>query len=1300
MKKYYHAYDQESGTTTKTSLSAMSVTKLNASLKKALPFTKSAKRTETLIFPLKGVASFDVEQIRKLDKQITGFGPGSVTWFLAQLSIAGFIVCDSVSKRQQIQGAIDKAADIKHIDDLCGKAGFTRGFYGVSELISMPPRGANKNWDRETLNKVFSQRLLGKNTDHEHIASMTNTALASYNGWDADADAAFTPEVRAALIASILSRVAGTALSDSYLLNLCTGNAAEKSLDREYPQLQMSSLACIPTQKLADTESRIKLINSDSYVVEAGLLSAKEALDAIGLPFDYKSATSVLTSNASSYNGLSWLLNKGISVFAEASLEQLCEYYSVDAALMKPIKQSALALQGIKGLHDYRATIGGSISSFASKLFDRLHEINAKLNTIEALLSEAEALAFPDSLFDDDVERIYWNSGLTPKSAKGFFEGLPLAVKALQQDIHSLSNGAVTPGAIQAVHHGIDSLNDYSAIINIIGNNIRNIQLDLEAARANRTDAVVTLKALADKAVFPGVWLTLADRKSDLNLTIPKLPQIRFEQEAPKARIAQAIHGLEQVNVLAPRLIATLIDASSQSGLNALVSPLVDAFITRLRNQDERHFEIRGIAVDPKSMEVRARRHFLQFWFSFLRNLTPESVELARQQLDSLALLPNQPANGNPRWRYVVHAFMTERKGNLYLSLFARNKHKPYPLDHERLLALDMGNIVHDSLHGIKDGIDHYQVIAKLLEMAGRVNERAMTTREVLLDEWPLPFTLQGVLATAHELQSKADPRQLRRLVSQYAIGIRDASGLAYHDKHFETASLSPITPLKGLVYLPKFTHADGAERLWKPDPRVFNESHKANVAVKHLGVQCGDSIAVGEAISRLIKAGLHRLSKTSPEHVSLRHLLRLMPHSWGSYLPGFTLKQQSDAIQSIEKTFVITKDETSVLSLTNGQSEQLFSLLLPPHYQNRVDDVLTNQRANSPGKLKFKWLYERQSDDSLRLVPDRVELHSVLIQEPAEREDYDSAYLERLVGIDLGERGIGFSVRELSVIGDDVASQVIERGFVPIPALKRLINSVDNYRRKTQACAHIRRHHVDYSKLRKATAGHVIAAIKALMIEFKALPVLEADVVNLSSGSSFLKLVYDLVVSEFTYQNVKTVDKVRENTWLGSYITHPNFQQVTINEKGKETIKPFNLFPGTAVNAAGTSQECSCCHVNAIKRVRDAAANEFAIEKGGQLVVDDDLTLRLFSPTAITNPDSGMEFMGKCIIKKDKLLAHMRKSLRTGKMNKRSKDTSVSQYHCFNAACTHNHPAKKIHADVNAADNIVRRKISRLRVA
>lgn len=344
---------------------------------------------------------------------------------------------------------------------------------------------------------------------------------------------------------------------------------------------------------------------------------------------------------------------------------------------------------------------------------------------------------------------------------------------------------------------------------------------------------------------------------------------------------------------------------------------------------------------------------------------------------------------------------------------------------------------------------------------------------------------------------------------------------MVFNNNHFETASLSPVDPLKGLVYLPKLTNADGTKRQWRPDPRLFKETHPAHNAFMHLGLKVGESIDVEEAIETLVSTKAHKRGGNDSGHLSFRYLLKLMPHHWGAYLPGFTLRQEANFISKLSKVIVIEKGDTSVLSFKDEQAGQLFSLNLPPHYQNKLDEVLINLRANSPGNLKFKWKYQLQTDNSISMTPDRVELHSVLIQQPAESESVDTAYLDRLVGIDLGERGIGFSVRELSAVGEQVASQVIERGFIPIPALKRIDNAFEEYRRKANACAHVRRPFVDYSKLRESTAGHVVAAIKALMVEFKALPVLEASMNRPSAGDGLLKLVYDLIVSEFTFQNL-----------------------------------------------------------------------------------------------------------------------------------------------------------------------------------
>ncbi|WP_292255872.1 hypothetical protein [Marinospirillum sp.] len=394
-----------------------------------------------------------------------------------------------------------------------------------------------------------------------------------------------------------------------------------------------------------------------------------------------------------------------------------------------------------------------------------------------------------------------------------------------------------------------------------------------------------------------------------------------------------------------------------------------------------------------------------------------------------------------------------------------------------------------------------------------------------------------------------------------------------------------------------------------------------------------------------------------------------------------------------------VGKDGLSIMR-SKKDEKRIFPLILTPSRSNMLDDILRGKVTNSPGNLTFRFAYQfDQVSKTITQSQALLEWHQPLSSEgikPDEEAAVTSPYLNRLIGIDLGERGIGFSVRNL----DDHA--LVERGTVTIPAIRKLMKTVHQHRKYNQARLHVRAASVDFSEMRQSVAGQVISVIKYLMHHYKALPVLEQDLSNLESGAAQLKLVYKGVIDTFCFSGVKTVNGKREHAWRGRKIEHPHYAQ--IDKQGE--VRPFNLFPGTFVRAHGTSQECSGCGVNATQIVRKADQASFAVKPGGLVTVnpvkgvsEHPITLRLYHVGSLKADLHGKRYpepLEATTLTRQELLTQIKRQRRIAPAFE-SKDTSQSIYCCPNADCKHSQMEHLLHADMNAADVIVMRKIKRL---
>ena len=443
--------------------------------------------------------------------------------------------------------------------------------------------------------------------------------------------------------------------------------------------------------------------------------------------------------------------------------------------------------------------------------------------------------------------------------------------------------------------------------------------------------------------------------------------------------------------------------------------------------------------------------------------------------------------------------------------------------------------------------------------------------------------------------------------------------------------------------------------------------------------------------VGELFDAIRDRIKRAGKDELwAARALLKELPHTWAvvTGLPGMS----NGADIPLTDVVMISKDKIQ----STPRRAAVYPMTLTPAWSNRMDECLVGTRVLMPGNLTFRYSYATSND--YQPTADRVEVHVPTSKVAAAPDDKDaSPYLDRLIGIDLGERGVGFSVRSVA----DKGNPLVARGFVPVPAVRKLIKATRQFRKRHQKAMSVRTSHVNFEEMRKAVAGNVVSVIKYLMWHYKALPVLEMDLNNLDSGQRQLSHVYSAVTDTFLSRGVPTVDKARANTWRGNKIEHPSLDRVVIDPKTRATsVQPFRLFPGTGVRAANTSKECSGCGVNPIATIRAYDGNRIPLDEQGKVEIDG-VTLQIFTVRSINQVVKGEgepEPLANRILEKSQLIPHLvNNQLRVKPASEQSKDTSQSRYWCANANCEHHDPDHMLHADMNAGDNIVLRRCKTL---
>jgi len=1258
------------------------------------------KKVETLPIPLKNV-TFDPVVVDR-EKRVLEVGEVSVLNWLARLAIAGFSVHNTASEAQAAQNEAANGQTITAALAQFKALGYPKvTMANLVGFLAKEPRGANLTFDEATVTKVVSSYLGFGAGSHGFAAAIAQAFLANASGWKGDSERPVTPELRAEVLCDALSNV----VTPAALLALTETTIPEALADYG---LASTSLSCVPQLEEA---AALEAMSASSGVLEAGLSVAAFRLG------DPSEAVTALVSSGPTFNGLSWLLNpkKGLALWARGDAEAISQHFGCPLSLVERLKLDAQRILNdyagsFGNLHDLRNQIGGGLASFGDRYFSRLADLADSASQVATLF---DSVPFPESLLDASSERAFWGTGFTANDLKSSWDDVVSGLAAVNDGIASLRGVGVapTPALLDDLENRLDRVRQLFGHIRLVLNNIRVWSDDIEAARgrgnfevSSAGEAALTRISIPDQLVssvgFKG-WVSRDDvaagaaneRGDDAQskvvsvdpISLPFLARRRVSSDAVRDVLNRRQSELKAAVALSQGLAADLLGNSS----------LVEVMLKTFEQQDRRHYENRGATVDDRFLALQSRRHFLDEWFRFWSSLSRPAVDYAQKELVGLDLgysddLDNQDSVG---WRNKAHAFLQEGKGCLWKGMFAKGRHKPYGVNSDRLLAADLDALsrrmsdwmaTQYAAEGYASAeVDYHALCAKQLEMSARVTSQSLPTNHPALQEWPLPATFRPAEQARLARPEPLSGREIARVAGRLAVSIRDAASFVHRQTHLDRAAFKPVKALESLGYLGKTKTADGEVRYWCPPERLWVADSPASTLLRSMMSE-RESVPVADLLAELGKLAAQA---DETQLGAILALLKELPHTWGivTSLPGL----QGGSDWPMDAVLMIGKKSVAKAP----RQSRVYPMSLTPLRANLLDECLTGDRVHMPGNITLHYAYDRRND----YVPEvkRAEVHIPTSKVAAPAPDKaTSPYLDRLIGIDLGERGVGFSVREVR----QPNSPLVARGMVPVPAIRKLISATRKFRQRHQKAMSVRTSHVNFEEMREAVAGNVISVIKYLMWHYKALPVLEMDLSNLNKGQRQLSHVYNAVADAFISRGVPTVDKARTNTWRGFRIEHPYLDRVAVDPKSKATsVVPFKLFPGTGVRAANTSKICSGCGVNPIKALREHSESRVALDDQGCVALDGGVTLQFFTPASINAVAAGEGApvpLANRILTITELRSHLNNNqLRIRPASAQSKDTSQSRYWCANKDCQHHRPDYMLHADMNAADNIVLRR-------
>lgn len=1226
---------------------------------------KAPARTITLSLPLKGVGVSSVPQLREQYARLAAPVKGSLFEFVAAVITSGFVIYEKNALAVAAQQRYSNQDFVTELEEAISTAAVNGDYSAVCAFLKTRPRGANATWDHETLTTHVA-RTFGK---QESQLSFCEEVASAISASEAKSWSRVTTMMLSEAVVHSLRAYGDARFSAGQLLEACA--------DSEIADPTLKRLAGKRTIAWHGQPSAAGTLSDEWFVHQAIAASASQT--ALVTPSASDVSARLVTNGT--YNGLSWLLGAGLEMFATQDSAAIASVLNAPLQVVKSLQSMATPIyESIDGSwgqsSEYRNYVGSALESFLQLYWQRLDEISDYVNQV------ASAVEHPlsDTLWAASASRLFYGIG-DAAAIRERLNALPQRCQAIQTKIAQARGGDVSPegGDFEQLEQDLSEIRDLGSILRMMLNNIRQCALDAEAA----TDEAVKVKlqGLAEACAFP------EELKDALE---GKIKGANTEEDAPAVVGKLPPFSPPRLNRFSRRRIASeeayssavqLLD-QSLSWLEGFAPRATTAkqVLTSLRQREDRHHQVRGHRLPNDQLDSLAARKLFDEWFAFWRNLSEPCRDYAFAKLKGLA--GNLASSHESRtWPTIANDFIYKRKGTFYRSLYSRSWHKAYSVDEATLRILDFDELLGSMSvwaearqeAGREAKLDWVRIRCKLANLYAKGIMTNMTSKDAD-PRLTAPDGLEIVLYRREKFALTTEgvtPEAFQRIVSRVEVAIRTVADLTVKEDFVEKYALKPLSTLERLVYVPRLTDKKGANRRWSPPPRLLEGTSAAAAALQVIWdkVSADGKMTTAEAVYKEICGNL--------KESGMRALLAELPHTWGweVSLTGF----DSTRAIACEKgqSLSVKKNE-----LVRNKAIRVATIEAPRDWLNRLDGILRGVSANGAGQI----VAELTSKAGSNTFSSRLILQQPLTSEIEQREPGD--FYDRLIGIDLGERGIGFCVRDIKA---GVDAEPLAKGIVPIPAIRKLIAATAHYRKKHQRQGkNGRASFVNFDEMRDAVAGNVRSVINYLMWHYRGLPVFEAEVSNLDKEQRQLSHIYTSVIASYTYQGVKTLDAKREHIWRGRHFAHPDYELVTGRGK-KEKRKPFNLHPGSTVSAYGTSQECASCGVNVSSLIKDAGMNKFLVSQGGVLSLEG-VDIGLFKIGAIRKGER-LPLEARTI-RKAELLKHIAEQRRLPAPNG-GKDTTRSRFLCPVRSCPGHQ--QTVHADANASDNIVKRKLRRM---
>ena len=978
----------------------------------------------------------------------------------------------------------------------------------------------------------------------------------------------------------------------------------------------------------------------------------------------YKPAN--LIDYIASRNGLSFLLNKGMTLFSsEEETKDIILKKLTDKGIFNKEKHLDIITQNAKKIREnlyfsnydnFRSIISGSIQSWMTNHKNRLKELeklfncDPNKNNLTKQISDLSSVDIPDVLS---------LKAELPDSRKNHSDRFIDDCKLLISQINRTK---------EALSHLLNGSNDWQSTVEEAVSQIADFVNFLNEIKSKSNELV--------NAIIQEKSNTLSQKK---NKSDDSLRKDIFE----KYQFLKILNEIEQPNKILKIREAQTLDLDKLKNLGKdfnqsyeimekYFGELTHYDFQKLYDNDDRDYKnqyiLEKFCQDLQKSPDRIKRYFIKKFCS--DNICQENDIK------------------NKLYNFKGFYYRSESRHQQ-----SESRHQPM---HFKSPSVNFYEYILSLINDLKptEALDYYEIlmlklaiyIKSLQGLKGPISKNIIFSNLPSEDFIELPPRMLFIKNNEEEF---VDIEIAKIAFSLHVSHLKGLGQKIFRKDFFDKVVFSQDEDTKSLLYIPKL------DKKWKIPKRIWQNKNEVGTSLRKLGFipkqEDNFEIDVKDIVEKL-----KNLGKLSP---SDHEMLVQMPHEWGYVLKGSKSnpdnqplfawrvdgKDNKVSIYGNDGAFYILKSSSSKLKshlnkvLISKNELGAPQFIIKKHYKNKVSlnhnqISIEIEPSDCHSYVHFP-IYENHLSTSNSQLNDSL------------------CKTEKFIAFDLGEYEIGYAVwaynfdKNLKHQNKKNEWRCIKSGVKNVKSMQKLINSVKGYRKIGQKQTKYNKAYDPYfENLREEVLGNLRQLIDRLCIQYKAFPVFEFGVQNFETGSKQLQTVYKTIIEYYCPPSKENdaANNRRLSHWnIKNKLMEMEHEKFIIFKKWERDLKlndispskPLILGPGVTVNQAHTSYRCANCKRTASLNIEDDKLYEISDSK---VVLADETIIKV---TLDNKTIKGKELK--------KALNIRRKSI-----NNYKHGSSQSRFHCPYIDCYSSKKSEEnkwdgVHADRQAAYNI-----------